>query len=252
MEPQVIKFQRFHDFYIEAPGAGFYEKAETFLQDLIATYQPQSILEIGAGANPTLSVDYVRAAPFTYTTNDVSEGELRKADQAYQRLCLDVCYDLIPDHALSAYDLIFSRMVNEHVRDGRTYYTHIFHMLSPGGITVHCFPTLYALPFVTNRIMPECISDHLLGLMAPRDRYQHAKFKAYYSWSRGPSSRMIRKFEAIGYQVVEYVGFFGHNYYRRFPLLHKLERFKSIFLCSHLQIAALTSYAYVILRKPDA
>jgi hypothetical protein len=107
VQRQVIKFQRFHDFYVEARGAGFYEKAETFLQDLIATYEPQSILEIGSGANPTLSVDYVHAAPFTYTTNDVSDDELRKAHQAYQRLRLDVCYDPIPDHALNAYDLIF-------------------------------------------------------------------------------------------------------------------------------------------------
>jgi hypothetical protein len=50
--------------------------------------------------------------------------------------------------------------------------------------------------------------------------------------------------------VIQYAGYFGHDYYHNFPLLDKLERMKSNLLASTMPIAALTSYACLILQKP--
>jgi hypothetical protein len=250
LEYRPIRFGRFDTFYAGGGGGHFYDRTTAFLLDLITQYHPRHILEVGSGAHPALSVDVVREAPFSYTTNDVSETELGKANPAYQTLCLDICDGEIPAEVVGAYDLIFSRMVNEHVKDGRAYYRNIFTMLYPGGITAHCFSTLYSFPFLMNRIMPEFLSRRMLDIIAGPGGQKHDKFKAYYSWSRGPSPRMIRRFQAIGFRVIQYAGYFGHDYYHNFPLLDKLERMKSNLLASTMPIAALTSYACLILQKP--
>ena len=151
------------------------------------------MLEIGSGANPTLSPDELGAHPgLRYTTNDIDAGELEKAGPAYERLHLDMATARADALPREAYDLVFSRMVNEHVADGERYYRNIFDVLRPGGVTAHCFSTLYALPFVANRLLPENLTSRLLDLFNPRDRYQQDKFPAHYSWSRGPSAAVDR------------------------------------------------------------
>ncbi len=142
-------------------------------------------------------------------------------------------------------------MVNEHVADGERYYRNIFTVLRPGGVTAHCFSTLYALPFVANRVLPERFASRVLDTVNPRDRYQHDKFRAYYSWSRGPSRLMIERLSRLGYEVLEYRGYFGHGYYDH-PAqrpVRALEEAKTRWLCRH-PIPILTSYAVVVLRKP--
>jgi hypothetical protein len=141
-------------------------------------------------------------------------------------------------------------MVNEHIRDGERYYRNIHDMLSPGGITAHWFSTLYALPFLINRLLPDKVTDFLLDTFSPRNRHQHEKFRAYYSWSRGPSPRMIRRFEGIGFKVLRYDGYFGHGYYAlRLPWLHKVEMKKMNWLVRHPQPWA-CSYAHIVLQRP--
>jgi SAM-dependent methyltransferase len=217
--------------------------------ELIERFGSKKILEVGSGAGPTMSTDFVRKHGLHYVTNDIDAGELEKSDPAYARLCHDFSgHDPLPD-LIGAFDFVFSRMVNEHVQDGERYYRNLHQVLRPGGICAHCFSTLYTLPFLANRLMPEFISDKLLDIFAPRDRHRHGKFKAYYSWSRGPSRTMIRRFESLGFEVVEYHGYFGHPYYaRRAPFLHSLEKLKSDWLVRH-PVALLTSYGKVILRK---
>jgi len=226
-----------------------WDKAPQAAAELIARLGSRNVLEIGAGANPTLPVALVRDRQLRYTTNDLAEGELAKADGAYQRLRHDFSETEPPPELRGQFDLVFSRMVNEHVRDGERYYRNIATVLQPGGTTFHWFSTLYALPFLANRLMPEFLAEALLNVFAPRDRYQHDKFRAYYSWGRGPTPRMIANFERLGFEVVEYTGYFGHGYYqRRLPLLHRLEQGKAEWLVRHPH-PWLTSYARVVLRK---
>jgi SAM-dependent methyltransferase len=243
------------------PGANVrYDTVQSFagwhgagpaIERVIAEYGCRNVLEIGSGANPTLSVESVRRLGLTYTTNDISEAELGKADSAYARLRHDFSETHPPLELHGSFDLVFSRMVNEHVRDGARYYRNIAAVLAPGGITTHWFSTLYALPFVGNRLMPEFVADRILDVLAPRDRSDHGKFKAYYSWGRGPTRKMLARLDALGFDVIEYTGYFGHTYYRRrLPLLDYLERRKAAWLAKHPN-PFLTSYARVVLRKRD-
>jgi len=233
--------------WLQFPG---WQRSESFVKDYLDTHRPNSVLEIGSGANPTVKPDFLAGHPnLIYTTNDIEPNELAKADASYQTLLQDFSE---PNLKLeNTYDLIFSKMVNEHVKSGRNYYENILNALKPGGRTFHLFSTLYALPFVANRVLPEWISSRLLSTFNPRDEYHLAKFRAFYSWSRGPTNSMIKKFESIGYEVVRYHGFFGHPYYRkRLGFLHQCEVVKANLLVRY-PINFLTSYALLELRRPN-
>ena len=221
------------------------------LDRLVAQYSPKTVLEIGSGANPTMSIEDVRRRGIQYITSDIDAVELEKADPVFDTYCMDFSQGEIPGELLGKFDLIFSRMVNEHVKDGRLYHSNIFRMLAPGGVAVHAFSTLYSFPLVVNYLMPVKLSAALLSFFSPRDTHQHAKFPAYYSWSRGPTARSIQGFRDIGYEVISYTGYFGHEYYmHRSRLLHRLEQIKSKLLLSKAPLPLLCSYAVVILRKP--
>jgi SAM-dependent methyltransferase len=227
-----------------------WQKAPSYLESLLAAYGCSRILEVGSGANPTLSPEYVREHGRRYVTSDLSQEELAKADPAFERVVLDLSAKAIDFTLLNKFDCVFSRMVGEHIRDGEQYHKNIFRVLQPGGIAVHCLATLGALPFAVNRIVPDFLAVRLLQTFNPRDEVKHGRFKAYYSWGRGPSNTMIARFESLGYEVVEFIGFYGHGYYsKRLPWLDRLEKMKSHFLLRH-PVPQLCSYATLVLRKP--
>jgi SAM-dependent methyltransferase len=237
-----VRYGRFQDF------EGFLG-AEAAVRDLIEKHGARHVLEIGSGANPTLAVDYVRGTGLDYLTSDPEPAELDKADPAYGRLVLDLSRGEPPARLRDRFDLVFSRMVNEHVADGERYYRNIHAILRPGGWTAHWFSTLYALPFLVNRLLPERLSGPLLDYFYPRDRHHQGKFAGRYRWSRGPSRQMQQRFARLGFEVVEYVGYFGHGYYgRRFPALQRLEWAKSEWLLRH-PLPQLTAYARLVLRR---
>ena len=229
----------------EFPG---WDDAPALLRDIIRAEHPASILEVGSGANPTLTPDDLRDLGVDrYTTNDASADELRKAPSGFDTLCADL--DDPNWKPERPFDLIFSRMVNEHIEDGQAYFSNLFEALEPNGLTVHCFSTLYTLPFVANRYLPEALSSRALDRFAPRDHHQHEKFRAYYSWSRGPTAASVRRFESLGFVVEDYLGYFGHSYYNKIGPLQWLEGAKTRLLMRH-PVPQLTSYALVKLRRP--
>ena len=68
--------------------------------------------------------------------------------------------------------------------------------------------------------MADGISSKLFSYFAPRDE-QHKRFRAFYSWSRGPTRDMIAKLQRLGYEILRYDGYYGHLYYKkRMPLLN--------------------------------
>jgi 2-polyprenyl-3-methyl-5-hydroxy-6-metoxy-1,4-benzoquinol methylase len=176
--------------YAKLENFAGWDRAQVAIRELLREFPSRRILEIGAGANPTLSVETIRSESLEYTTNDVSQSELAKAATGYQRLLLDVGGESIPPHVVGHFDFVFSRMVNEHVSEGERYYRNIFQMLRPGGVSAHWFSTLYALPFLANRALPEWLGNTMLNTFAPRDRDRHEKFRAYYSWGRGQGHRI--------------------------------------------------------------
>lgn len=220
------------------------------LVELIRTRKLRRICEVGGGANPLLSLQLIQELGLDYTLLDVSAEELAKAPEGYRKLRADICGD-IPETP-EGFDLVFSKMLAEHIPDAAQFHRNVLSLLRPGGVAFHFFPTLYALPFVANRCLPERLTRYLLNIMSPRDRYQHAKFPAYYRWCRGPTSRQLGALTGLGYEVVSYIGFFGHKiYWRRIPLIARLSDGLSRWLLRHPN-PWLTSFAWVILRRPAA
>lgn len=209
----------------------------------------RSVLEIGGGANPTLPADFVEEEGLEYVVLDVSSDELAKAPDGYTKVHADITspnLDIEGD-----YDLIFSRMVAEHVPDGRRFHGNVLRLLADGGIAFHFFPTLYAPPYVVNRLLPERLSERALSLLQPgrESEGKHAKFPSYYDWCRGPSQRQIGRFERLGYRVEEYIGFFGHGgYYGKIKPLKRAHERLALALARH-PIPWLTSFSYVVLSK---
>lgn len=226
-----------------------------YVQDLIVRSGARRVLELGGGANPAIPLDFLERHGVEYTVLDISPTELAKAPAGYRTLCRDIGaarMDL-SDRA-GYYNLVFSKMLAEHVRDGEQMHRNVFRLLAPGGHAVHYFPTLYAPPFVVNRLFPERLTDHLLHwLESGREQDgRKGKFPAYYSWCRGPTRRQLARLQGLGYAVEEYIGFFGHRvYYRRLPPVRRVHCWIADWLVSH-PIPALTSSSYVVLGKPAA
>lgn len=226
---------------------GWY-KFPGFIEEIIVTQQVKRVCEIGAGATPALADEAIRRHGLTFHAVDEAEGELQKSGRQETSI-YDVCQPASPVPG-APYDLVFSRMTAEHFRDPQHAYQNMLQALVPGGLSVHCFATLYALPFVVNRLLPDNVTDFLWSHFAPRDRERHDKFKAYYSHCRGPIESQLRFFQSLGYEILEYRGYFGHNYYEpRLPLLHRVHRYTANFLLK-VPVAFLTTYATVILRRP--
>jgi len=207
------------------------------------------IIEIGGGANPTLSPEFVASCGIEYTLLDISQAELDKAPASYMKVCADICVDdVLPK---GRYDFAFSRMLAEHVPNGEKFHRNIHSILHDGGYAFHFFPTLFAPPFVVNALLPEAAAEKLLHLVQPgRERSGNlSKFPARYSWCRGPLRSWISRFEELGYEVDEYLGFYGHGaYYQKIVFLKNVHVWLSAVLSRH-PIPALTSFAQVVLIK---
>jgi len=62
--------------------------------------------------------------------------------------------------------------------------------------------------------------------------------------------RELQFFRNLGYDIVEYRAYFGHNYYApKLPLLHLVHR-QTTKLLLKAPIAFFVSYATIILRRP--
>jgi hypothetical protein len=231
--------------YLSFPG---WDGAPGLIGELIERERPATMLEVGAGRSPTLPLPLRGPGPIRYTINDAVASELDLAGAGYEKLCFDMSAPLAPAIAERRFDLIFSRMVNEHVVDGRTYHANVRRLLNPGGLAVHMFATLWSTPFVLNMLLPESVTHRLLAFAFSQSPEMHEKFPARYRWCRGPTDAMRRRFTELGFEVEEYRGYFGHGYYSRIAPLHRIELAKTRWLLDH-PLPALTSYAMVVLRR---
>jgi SAM-dependent methyltransferase len=220
------------------------------LIEQIITSAPQinRVCEVGAGANPCLSPEFIASHGLLYRAVDESSKETAKAGRDDSGV-FDICKEGSPLPG-GPYDLICSRMTAEHFRDAKNAHDNIYRSLTPGGVVVHSFATMYSLPYLLNLILPGRVTSSLLRRFHPRDdEDRHGKFRAYYSRCRGPTKRQLEFLSQRGFQILEYRGFFGHFYYQdKLSLLNKLERAKARLL-TRRPVAALTSYATVIMMK---
>ena len=224
-------------------GAG--ERYEHRLTDLIRSRNAQDVCDVGGGAHPLLKPE---SLSINFAVLDISETELSKAPAGYTKIVADISAQNF--QCDRRFDVVFTKFLAEHVRDGEQFHRNVFSMLKPGGFATHLFPTLYALPFFANRLLPENVGRLALKLFFPGRIYgNEGKFPAYYRWCCGPTSAQISRLERIGFRVIRYTGYFGHPYYKRVPGLRTLERAKSEWLLRH-PIPVLASYASMLLQKP--
>lgn len=223
------------------------DRYEAYLMDVIVKSGAKRVLDIGGGANPLLSAEFIEQHKIDYAILDISELELSKAPASYKKIAADAASPAFTIN--EKFDVIFSITFMEHIKNAEQFHKNIYTLLSDKGVSIHLFPTLYAFPFLVNMLLPERLTDKLLALFSPRDRTQYAKFPAYYHWCYGPTEAQIKRYARLGYETVEYVGLFGHGgYYKRMPPLRKLHEWKTAYLLKN-PIPLLTSYAYFTLRK---
>lgn len=212
----------------------------------------RTVCEVGGGARPALDLAFVAEHGLDYTVMDISGDELAKAPDGYRKVQTDIAGTLPVGG--QRYDLIFSKTLAEHVRDGARMHRNVFDLLTEGGTAIHMFPTLFAPAFVANMLLPTAVSRWLLTKVQGARRDDdglEGKFPAYYRWCRGPSSRQLERFRQLGYEVLDYRGYYGTPGYYRPLRLGWLDAFLTRML-TRFPMPALTSYAVVVLRRPAA
>lgn len=208
------------------------------------------VCDIGGGGKPVLRETRINDHGLDYLVLDVSEEQLARTPECYRTVQMDILdKQAVPELVKQngPFDLVISKWAAEHMLDGMLFHEQVFSMLRPGGRAVHWFPTLYALPFVVNRLLSARLSAALLfGIFREREK----KFPAHYSWCRGPTPQRVARLEAIGYDVDLYVGFFGHSLYKKMPPLNYVHKQKTRLLVAHPN-AQLTSFAVLSVKRPS-
>lgn len=230
-----------------AQGLNAWEDFDKKVHELIIQKQFKNIAEVGGGANPLLSIDYVKNNQLVYHVMDISTDELAKAESQYTKITLDLEQPM--EEANFKYDFIFAQMTLEHIKDPKSFYTNVYTLLKPNGEAYFFYACLTSLPSFVNFIIPEVLSEQILFALQPfRHNEKHGKFKAFYKWCFGPTSKNIKRFTNMKFKIVSYTGYFGHSYYQKIQPLNFLEKIKTKILLK-FPTPYLCSYAHVILKK---
>jgi 2-polyprenyl-3-methyl-5-hydroxy-6-metoxy-1,4-benzoquinol methylase len=240
--PAVRRYKGWFDIWTDYPQT---------VERLAADPRVVAVCDLGGGATPVLSLEFVATHGLRYDVVDVSAAELEKTPAGYTTIEADAL-DPGLSRRCGPYDLVTSGFVAEHVPDPAAFHANVRAILKPGGLAVHAFPTLYEPTFVVNRLLPQFVSGPLLRRIQQgrEDEGEHGKFRALYRWCRGPTRRQVGRLRAAGFEVVDYVGYFGHGYFYKLGPIDRLEQRFAKALERH-PVAALTSYACVTLRRRD-
>jgi SAM-dependent methyltransferase len=202
----------------------------------------KALMEVGGGRSPLIDEREYSSLNIKYTVNDISAAELELAPEWSRKACFDISSP--PPNSASSFDLIFSKMVFEHVPDAKAAYQAVYHLLAPNGICLSFFPTLYCLPFVANYLSPEKLSIKFQRKLDPR---ANPKFPAYYNWCRSTPS-LQRRLKAVGFREVIISPFYGHNYYRSIPFIHSIGQ-QWTEIVRERDLRRLSSFAYAFMQK---
>lgn len=208
-------------------------------------------LEIGGGRDPLFMPDEISELGFEVTLNDISAHELALAPSNYRKVVCDIAADDTPTILGGGrYDLAYCRMVMEHVPDVAKMWRNIHAVLAPGGMALSFFPTLYAPPFVLNRIIPENLSRSLLEFVFP-DRKpdgDNPKFPAHYDYCFSEEDKIVPMLQSAGFSDITVLPFWGYSYFVKFPVLKQIDAAFTRF-AQERDWRTVSSFAYVIVRK---
>lgn len=206
------------------------------------------VLEIGGGRGPLFTPEEARAAGIALTVNDIDAHELSQAPAAFDKAQFDVAGEVDPRWS-GRFDLVISRMVFEHVRGAPRAWANVAALLAPGGVAFAFHPTLYAPPFVINRLFPEGLTARVLRAMFPnRHDGDYPKFPARYEMCLADPARVAPILTRCGFSQVLIAPFWRHGYFRHLPLLREADAALQ-HLAERRDWRALASYAYTLARR---
>lgn len=220
------------------------------VRELSKRFAAHRLIEIGGGRDPLFDRSEIRDLDAEMTVNDIAPGELEALPPGYHTACFDIAGDISNVvHLHNNFDLAFSRMVFEHVADGRRAWTNLYELLAPGGVGLAFVPTLYAVPFVLNWLLPENLAAAIVkAIYHHRTDDEDPVFPARYSWCVADKTRVGSMLSAVGYREIVVQPFYGHGYYRYFPIIRDIhERFTDV--ARHRDWRMLASFAYIAARK---
>jgi SAM-dependent methyltransferase len=220
------------------------------VSELCKRFAAHRLIEIGGGRDPLFDRQEIDALGVEMTVNDIATGELAALPKGYRTACFDVAGDISSVADLrNSFDLAFSRMVFEHVADGQRAWTNLYELLAPGGVALAFVPTLYSVPFVLNRLLPDKLAAAIVkAIFRHRTDDADPVFPARYSWCVADQTRIGSMLSAVGYREVVVQPFYGHGYYRYFPVIRDIhERFTGI--ARRRDWRMLASFAYIAARK---
>lgn len=219
------------------------------VEELCRQLEAKRIVEIGGGRDPLFTPAEIARLGVEMTVNDISADELAVLPKGYRTACFDVAGDIAGVADMRGrFDLAFSRMVFEHVADGRRAWSNLYELLAPGGVALAFVPTLYALPFVINLLLPDKLAAGIVKMLfANRTDEEDPVFPARYSWCF-TDHRLDRMLSAVGYREVAVLPFYGHDYYELFPLIRDVNAWFTK-LARRNDWRTFSSHAYIAVRK---
>lgn len=198
---------------------------EAVLRDLLHIQNARRVMEIGAGRSPLFNRAEIALSGIDYVANDVDPTELARAPQSVSKACFDISTTDGDDirHLSNTMDLIFSKMVFEHISDTKQAYINIYDILSSGGVCLNFHPVLFSPPFVVNYLTPTATAEKILRKLSPkRHREDQPKFPARYD--RCYISQFWRStLQSIGYRQVWQLPFWYHEYFKKIPGLRECD-----------------------------
>jgi SAM-dependent methyltransferase len=220
------------------------------VRDLAAHFVAHKLVEIGGGRDPLFDRTEIDALGAEMTVNDISAIELAALPGGYRTACFDVAGDISGvAHLRNSFDFAFSRMVFEHVADGQRAWANLYELLAPGGVGLAFVPTLYSVPFVLNRLLPDKLAASIVKLIFHhRTDNEDPIFPARYSWCVANPARLRPMLTEIGYRDVIVEPFYGHGYYRYFPVIRDLHR-RFTGAARRGDWRTLASFAFIAARK---
>ena len=155
-----------------------------------------------------------------------------------------------PDARPGSFDLMFSRMVFEHVDGVEQAWRNIHALLKPGGVALAFFPTLYAPVFTLNHLIPESLSRRIVHAMFPnrRDGGGDPKFPALYDQCRSSEKTLQPMLERAGFTEWHVQPFWGHGYFKKIPVAREIDNALNR-LAARTDWRMMSTYAYVMVRK---
>jgi len=207
------------------------------------------VLEIGGGRNPLFSLEEIKAMKLQYTVNDIDQSELDKAPASLSKFCFDIAGEEMPAEAAGSFDLIFSKMVFEHVRDAQRAYSNMFKILNSGGVFFNFHPVLYSPAFVINWLLPDSLTRKIVHTVTPgRVTGNQPKFPAFYS-NCEISDAAIANIHDAGFAEVFLIPFWGTSYFQNIPGISFLDRNFTNFVMER-RMKKFASFCFCLGQKP--